>query len=43
MTGHDDFNRTLADWFDADALSPTPAGGLERVIDASRRRKPRPA
>jgi WD40 repeat protein len=43
MTGHDDFDRTLADWFDADALSPAPAGGLDRVIDASRRRRPRPA
>jgi Tol biopolymer transport system component len=43
MTGHDDFDRTLADWFDSDALSPAPAGGLDRVIDASRRRRPRPA
>lgn len=43
MTGHDDFDRTLADWFDADALSPAPVGGLDRVIDASRRHRPRPA
>ena len=43
MTGHDDFDRTLAGWFEADALSPAPAGGLERVIDATRRRRPRPA
>jgi Tol biopolymer transport system component len=43
MTGHDDFDRTLAGWFEADALSPAPAGGLDRVIDATRRRRPRPA
>ena len=43
MTGHDDFDRALAGWFEADALAPAPAGGLDRVIDATRRRKPRPA
>jgi len=43
MIGHDDFDRTLADWFEADARSPVPAGGLDRVIDATRRRRPRPA
>ncbi len=43
MTAHDDFDRTLAGWFEADALSPVPVGGLERVADATRRRTPRPA
>ena len=43
MTGHDDFDRTLAAWFEADALSPAPAGGLDRILDATRRRRPRPA
>ena len=42
MTGHDDFDRTLADWLEADALSPAPAGDLDRVLDATRRRRPRP-
>jgi Tol biopolymer transport system component len=43
MIGHDDFDRTLAGWFEADALSPAPAGDLDRVFDATRRRRPRPA
>ena len=43
MTGHDDFDRTLADWFRADALSPTPADELGRVLAATGRRTPRPA
>jgi Tol biopolymer transport system component len=43
MTGHDDFDRTLADWFQADALSPAPAGGLDRILDTTRGRRPRPA
>jgi Tol biopolymer transport system component len=42
MTGHDDFDRTLADWFEADALSRAPAAGLDRVLDTTRRRRPRP-
>jgi len=42
MTGHDDFDRTLAAWFDADALAPAPAGLLDRVLEATRRRRPRP-
>lgn len=41
MTGHDDFDRTLAGWFEADALSPAPAGDLDRVLDLTRRRRPR--
>jgi Tol biopolymer transport system component len=43
MTGHTDFDRTLTGWFEADALSPAPAGDLDRVLDATRRRSPRPA
>jgi Tol biopolymer transport system component len=43
MIRHDDFDRALAGWFEAEALSPAPAGGLERVIDATRHRRPRPA
>jgi Tol biopolymer transport system component len=42
MTGTD-FDRTLAGWFDAEALSPAPVGGLDRVLDATSRRRPRPA
>jgi Tol biopolymer transport system component len=43
MTGHDDFDRTFAGWLEADALSPAPADGLDRTLDATRRRRPRPA
>jgi hypothetical protein len=43
MTAHDAFDRTLAGWFVADALSPAPAANLDRVIDATRRRRPLPA
>lgn len=42
MTGHDVFDRTLAAWFEADALTPAPAGGLDRLLDATRRCRPRP-
>ncbi len=43
MTAYDDFGRTLVGWFEADAQSAAPAGNLERVLDATRRRSPRPA
>ena len=43
MTRHDDFDRTLSRWFEDDALSPAPVDGLDRVLDATRRRGPRPA
>ena len=43
MNVPDDFDRTLADWFEADALSPAPADGLERILDATRSRRPLPA
>jgi hypothetical protein len=43
MTGHDDFDRTLAGWFEADALPPAPAADLNHILDATRERRPRPA
>ena len=43
MTGHYDFDRALAGWFEADALAPAPAAGLDRVLEVTRRRRPRPA
>ena len=42
MTGRDDFDRALAGWFEADALAPAPAAGLERILDVTRRQRPRP-
>src|SRR4051794_9437641 len=42
MTGHEDFDRKLAAWFEADALSPAPSAGLDRALDGTRRRRPRP-
>ena len=43
MTRHDDFDRTLADWFETESAQALPADDLDRVIDATRRRRPRPA
>jgi Tol biopolymer transport system component len=43
MTGHSDFDRTLAGWFEAEALPPAPASVVDRALDATRRRGPRPA
>lgn len=43
MIGHDDFDRTLAGWFDAEARSSLPGGGLDRVRVSTRRRRPLPA
>ena len=43
MTAYDDFGRTLVGWFEADAQSAAPAGNLERVLEATRRRSPRRA
>jgi hypothetical protein len=43
MTARDDFDRTLADWLDAEAVSPLPLGGLDQALDATRRRSPLPA
>lgn len=39
MTSHDDFDRTLARWFEAEAASPAPADSLQRVV----RHSPTPA
>jgi len=43
MNRHDDFDRTLAAWFESEALAPAPAEGLERILDGTRRRRPRPS
>ena len=43
MTGRDDFDRTLAGWFEAEALSAGPAIGLDEALEATRRRRPWPA
>ena len=42
MSGND-IDRTLADWFQTDALAQAPADGVERALDGARRRSPRPA
>jgi Tol biopolymer transport system component len=43
MTGHDDFDRTIAAWFEDDARSPLAAASLEEVLEVTRRRSPRRA
>ncbi len=43
MTGHDDFDRRLAGWLEAEARPSAPGDGLDRVLDVTRRRRPRPA
>lgn len=43
MTRHDDFDRTLAGWFEAQAVSPAPIDALGRALDATRHRTPLPA
>ena len=43
MRGRDDFDQALAQWLDAEAVSPAPPDSLERVAAATRRRAPRPA
>ncbi len=42
MTGQGNFDRTLAAWFEAEATPPARAVGLDRALDATRRRRPRP-
>jgi hypothetical protein len=41
MSGND-IDRTLADWFKADALAHAPPDGVERALVGARRRTPRP-
>lgn len=43
MKGHDDLERDLARWFEADGVGAARAGQFERAIDATRRQRPRPA
>ncbi len=43
MTEHDDLDRRLARWFEADAHGPAPASRFEQAIEATRNRRPRPA
>jgi dipeptidyl aminopeptidase/acylaminoacyl peptidase len=37
----DDLGRTVARWFEAEAVAPVPAARLQRAIDATRARRPR--
>jgi len=43
VTEHDDLDRRLARWFEADALGPAPSGQFEQAIEATRTRRPRSA
>ena len=42
MSQHDDFDRSLARWFDAEAHPAATADVLDRALRATRRRRPRP-
>ena len=42
MTDHDDLERTIAGWLEDRAQSSGPVEGFERVLDATRRQRPRP-
>ena len=42
MSQHDDFDRSLARWFDAEAQPAATADVLARALSATRRRRPRP-
>ena len=42
MSQHDDFDRSLARWFDAEAQPAATADVLDRALTATRRRRPRP-
>jgi WD40 repeat protein len=43
VTEHDDLDRRLAGWFEADALGPAPAGRFQQMIERTRSRRPRSA
>ena len=43
MNDHDDLERTLARWFDADAVEPAPADRFQQAIAATGEHRPRPA
>ena len=43
MSGYENFDRRLSAWFEADALPATPPGKLERALEVTRGRRPRPA
>lgn len=43
MSYHDDFDRSLARWIDAEARPAATADVLDRALSATRRRRPRPA
>ncbi len=42
MSQHDDFDRSLARWFEAEARPAATADVLDRALRATRRRRPRP-
>lgn len=43
MSQHDDFDRSLTRWFDAEARPAATAEVLDRALRATRRRRPRPS
>lgn len=43
MSQHDDFDRSLGRWFDAEARPAATAEVLDRALSVTRRRRPRPA
>ncbi len=43
MTDHDDLERRLTRWFEADALAPAPADRAQQTVEAIRDRRPRSA
>ena len=43
MTSHEDLDRVLASWFEDEASSSIPDGGLDRVRNATGARRPLPA